>query len=139
MMREHFLKTVSYLPHVKEPMMKGYLSCRDTFSGMLRCPLKTGFTVFIFSQSVYYPSKLWSVVICSVYDILFFSGPICCFYLPGLICVLYIFRVISLEHIIEQYNTPALLAPVEKCIDEQDLCGPTDIPCQLCQVQYYII
>ena len=43
--RGHFLKTVSYLPHVKEPVMKGYLSCRDTFSRILRCPLKTGFTV----------------------------------------------------------------------------------------------
>ena len=31
MIRGHFLKTVSYLPHVKEPVMKGHLSCRDTF------------------------------------------------------------------------------------------------------------
>ena len=28
----HFLKTVSYLPHVKEPVTKGHLSCRDTLS-----------------------------------------------------------------------------------------------------------
>ena len=45
MIRGHFLEMVSYLPHVKEPVMKGHLSCRDTFSGILRCPLKTGFTV----------------------------------------------------------------------------------------------
>ena len=44
-MRGHFLRTVSNLPHVKEPVMKGHLSCRDTFSRILRCPLKTGFTV----------------------------------------------------------------------------------------------
>ena len=44
--RGHFLRTVSYLPHVKEAVMKGHLSCRDTFSGILRCPLKTGLTVF---------------------------------------------------------------------------------------------
>ena len=43
--RGHFLRTVSYLPHVKEPVTKGHLSCRDTFSRILRCPLKTGFTV----------------------------------------------------------------------------------------------
>ena len=47
MIRGHFLKTVSYLPHVKEPVMKGHLSCRDTFSWILRCPLKTGFTVVV--------------------------------------------------------------------------------------------
>ena len=40
--RGHFLKTVSYLPHVKEPVTKGHRSCRDTFSRILRCPLKTG-------------------------------------------------------------------------------------------------
>ena len=45
--RGHFLRTVSYLPHVKEPVMKGHLSCRDTFSPIYRCPLKTGFTVYI--------------------------------------------------------------------------------------------
>ena len=43
--RGNFLRTVSYLPHVKEPVTKGHLSCRDTFSQILRCPLKTGFTV----------------------------------------------------------------------------------------------
>ena len=45
MVREHFLRMVPYLPHVKEPVMKGHLSCGDTFSAILRCPLKTGFTV----------------------------------------------------------------------------------------------
>ena len=44
--RGHFLRMVSYLPHFKEPAMKGHLSCSDTFSGKLRCPLKTGFTVY---------------------------------------------------------------------------------------------
>ena len=48
----HFLKTVSYLPHVKEPVKKGHLSCRDTFSWILRCPLKTGFTVLIISTKI---------------------------------------------------------------------------------------
>ena len=43
--RGHFLRTVSYLPHVKEPVTKGHLSCSDAFSGLLRCPLKTDFTV----------------------------------------------------------------------------------------------
>ena len=39
--------TVSYLPHVKEPVsvMKGHLSCRDTFSWILWWSLKIGFTV----------------------------------------------------------------------------------------------
>ena len=32
--RGHFLRMVSYLPHVKEPVTKGHLSCRDTFSRM---------------------------------------------------------------------------------------------------------
>ena len=41
----HFLRTVSYLPHVKEKVMRGHLSCGDTFPHILRCPLKTGFTV----------------------------------------------------------------------------------------------
>ena len=27
--RGHLLKTVSYLPDVKEPVMKGHMSCRD--------------------------------------------------------------------------------------------------------------
>ena len=36
-----FLRTVSYLPHVKEPVTKGHLSYRDTFDGILKCPLKT--------------------------------------------------------------------------------------------------
>ena len=52
-MRGHFLRTVSYLPHVKEPVMKGHLSCRDTFYGILRCPLKTGFTVVTIEQWFY--------------------------------------------------------------------------------------
>ena len=45
MIRGHFLITMSYLPHVNEPVMKGHLSYRITFSWILRCPLKTGFTV----------------------------------------------------------------------------------------------
>ena len=47
MIRGHFLRTVSYLLHVKEPVTKGHLSCRDTFSQILRCPLNTGFTVLV--------------------------------------------------------------------------------------------
>ena len=43
--RGHFLKMMSYLHHVKEPVRKGHLSCRDTFSQIYRCPLKTGLTV----------------------------------------------------------------------------------------------
>ena len=52
--RGRFLSTVSYLPHVKEPVMKGHLSCRDILSGILRggggtsrgsVGSKTGFTV----------------------------------------------------------------------------------------------
>ena len=31
----------SYLLHVNAPATKAHLSCRDTFSGILRCPLKT--------------------------------------------------------------------------------------------------
>ena len=33
----HFLRTVSYFPNVKEPVMEGHPSCRDTFSRILRC------------------------------------------------------------------------------------------------------
>ena len=36
---------ILYLSHVTEPVMKGHLSFRDTFFGILRCPLITGFTV----------------------------------------------------------------------------------------------
>ena len=43
--RGHFLRTVSYLPHAKDPVTNGHLSCSDTFSKILRCPLITGFTV----------------------------------------------------------------------------------------------
>ena len=43
-MKGHFLTAVSHLPHVKKPVIKGYLSCRDIFSVILKCPLKTGFT-----------------------------------------------------------------------------------------------
>ena len=43
MIRGHFRTAVSYLPHVKKPALKGHLSCRDTFSGIWRCLLKTGF------------------------------------------------------------------------------------------------
>ena len=32
-------------PLVKEPVIMEHLSCRDTFSLILMCPLKTGFTV----------------------------------------------------------------------------------------------
>ena len=53
MIKGCFLRTVSYLPHVKEPVMKGHLSCRDTFSGILKCPLKTGFTVYSFGAIVF--------------------------------------------------------------------------------------
>ena len=38
---------MSYLPHVKEPARKGHLSCRDTFSQIKRCRLKTDLTVYI--------------------------------------------------------------------------------------------
>ena len=31
---------ITGLPHVKEPVIKGHLSCRDTFSLILRCPLR---------------------------------------------------------------------------------------------------
>ena len=37
-------RMVSYLSHVKEPVTKGHLTCGDTFTWILRCPLKTGFT-----------------------------------------------------------------------------------------------
>ena len=47
-----FLKQCPIFPHVKEPVMKGHLSCRDTFSWILRCPLKTGFTVYPSNVSV---------------------------------------------------------------------------------------
>ena len=30
----------------EKPVMKGHLSCCDTYTRILRCPLKTGFTVF---------------------------------------------------------------------------------------------
>ena len=43
--RGHPFRTMSYLRHNKEPVKKGHLSCRDTFSGILRCPLKTGLSV----------------------------------------------------------------------------------------------
>ena len=41
----HFLRMLSYLPHVKELGMKGHLSSKDIYSQILRCPLNTGFTV----------------------------------------------------------------------------------------------
>ena len=72
MIRKHLLRTVSNLPHVKEPVMKGHPSCRDTFSGILRCPLKTGFTVLTapsikFSLNFFYIMKnvqsFWNGVI----------------------------------------------------------------------------
>ena len=55
--RGHFLITTPYLHHVKEPVMKGHLSCRDTFSWILECPLKTGFTVLVCMASVLYPIR----------------------------------------------------------------------------------
>ena len=45
MIRGHFLRTVSYLLYVKQPAKNGHLSYGDTYSGILRCPLKIGFTV----------------------------------------------------------------------------------------------
>ena len=57
LMRGHFVKTMPYLPHVKEPVMKGHLSCRDTFSWILECPLKTGFTVLVCMASGLYPIR----------------------------------------------------------------------------------
>ena len=33
--RGHFLRILSYLPHVKESAMKGHPSCRDTLFGIL--------------------------------------------------------------------------------------------------------
>ena len=41
--RGHFLRTVSYLPHVNEPVTKGHLSCRDTFSQILTICLLYGY------------------------------------------------------------------------------------------------
>ena len=63
MIRGRFLRTGSYPPHVNEPVMKGHLSCRDTFSVISRCPLKTGFTVCVYcSISVDYVSCYSSVM-----------------------------------------------------------------------------
>ena len=45
MIRTHFLRTMSDILLVKEPSTKGHHG--DTFSGPKRCPLKTGFTVFL--------------------------------------------------------------------------------------------
>ena len=55
--RGHFLRAVSYLPPIKEPVTKPHLSCRDTFSVILRCPLKTGFTVQVCYSSLLSPSE----------------------------------------------------------------------------------
>ena len=52
MIRGCFLNIGSYLPHVKEPVMKGYLSYVGTSSGILRCSLMTGFAVSI-NQHIY--------------------------------------------------------------------------------------
>ena len=41
--RGHFLRTVSSLPHVKEPVMKGHLSCRDTFLSDIEVSLEDRF------------------------------------------------------------------------------------------------
>ena len=54
-----FQKSVlQYLSHIKEPVMKGHLSCTDHFSGVLECSLKTGFTVLRISL-------MFSIVNCS--------------------------------------------------------------------------
>ena len=39
------LRTVSHLPHVKEHVMEGHPSCRDTFSTIWGCPLKSVFAL----------------------------------------------------------------------------------------------
>ena len=41
-----FIRTVCGLPHVKEPVMKGHLSCRDTPSD-IEVSLEDRFTVFV--------------------------------------------------------------------------------------------
>ena len=43
----------SYFLHVKEPVTNGHLSFTDNFSGILKCPLKTCFTVV--NSHVYSP------------------------------------------------------------------------------------
>ena len=48
-------------PHIEEPVMKGHLSCRDTFSGILRGLLKTGFTVLPEKDSNKCSSFVWIV------------------------------------------------------------------------------
>ena len=45
MIKGHFLKMVCYLSHVKEPAIKGHLSCMEILSGILRSPLNITFTV----------------------------------------------------------------------------------------------
>ena len=44
--------------HLNAPVLKGQLSFKDTFilRSLLRCPLKTGFTVYIYVSSYMYPS-----------------------------------------------------------------------------------
>ena len=54
--------------------------------------------------------------------------------MAGEIMLFPMFRVISLEHIIEQYKNQNFLAIEEQPQAEGEVCGPNDIPCQLCQV-----
>ena len=49
LIRGCFLRIIFYHPHVKEPVMKGYLSCRDNFHEILRNSLKTDFAVHVLS------------------------------------------------------------------------------------------
>ena len=85
--RGHFLRRVSYLPHVKEPVTNGHLSCRDMFSGILRCPLKTGLLYAVYKpqspQCSMYPThgrRYYYLVFISTYvyhSVVkgFFDGP----------------------------------------------------------------
>ena len=61
-----FLTIVSYLPHVKEPVMKGRMSCKDTFPGILRRPLKTGFAVCIYLFHEHLHFKVLSLFLCLI-------------------------------------------------------------------------
>ena len=50
--------------------MKGHRSCRDTFSGILRCPLKTGFTVlYILVVYITRQKRLQFCKICVSYNV----------------------------------------------------------------------
>ena len=43
MISGHILRTVSDLPHVEEPVMKGHPSCRDTFLSDIKVSLEDRF------------------------------------------------------------------------------------------------